>query len=246
MISIRLRRAGGIAALAAASVAVPAYAQPGGTAPPAGAAPAGGGQFKTFEEKLSYAMGVNIGRSLKKDGLNPDPRLFAKGLADAMGGGQTLLSDEEIGEVFTQVQAQMREKAMVEQKKVAGEFQAGFDPAKKQGQTQTTKSGLKFEVYEQGKGPKPKATDTVQVHYVGTIPGGKVFDSSVARGEPAEFPLNGVIPGWTEGLQLMPVGSKYKFFVPAALAYGERGAPPAIPANQDLIFEVQLLDIVQP
>ena len=247
MKSISLRRAGGVAAIAALSFAGFAYAQPGATAPPAGAAPAGSapaaGGFKTFEEKLSYAMGVNIGRSLKKDGLNPDPRLFARGLQDAMGEGKPLLTDEEIGAVFEEVQKQMQEKAMAAQKKAAGEFQAGFDASKKQGEAQSTKSGLKYEVYEMGKGPKPKATDVVSVHYIGTLPGGKVFDSSVARGEPAEFPLNAVIPGWTEGLQLMPVGSKFKFFIPAALAYGERGAPPAIPANQDLVFDVQLLGI---
>ena len=108
----------------------------------------------------------------------------------------------------------------------------------------TTDSGLQYEVITAGDGPRPKATDRVRVHYVGTLLDGTKFDSSIDRGEPAEFPLNGVIPGWTEGLQLMPVGSKYKFYIPSELAYGEQGTPGPIGPNATLTFEVELLEIV--
>lgn len=114
----------------------------------------------------------------------------------------------------------------------------------KREEVKTTESGLQYEVIEEGNGPKPTAEDKVRVHYHGTTIDGEVFDSSVDRGEPTEFPLNGVIKGWTEGIQLMPVGSKYKFYIPSELAYGEQGAQGAIEPNSALIFEVELLDIV--
>jgi FKBP-type peptidyl-prolyl cis-trans isomerase len=168
-----------------------------------------------------------------------------KGFRDSFKETSPLLSDEEIQDVFAQVQQQMQEKQQAAAKKLQTNWEETFAEAKKpQGGAKTTKSGLKYEVYAEGKGPKPKPTDTVVVHYIGELPDGKVFDSSVARGEPAVFPVGGVIKGWTEGLQLMSVGSKYKFYIPADLAYGKEGRPPRIPSNQDLVFEVELLDIM--
>lgn len=250
MIRASLSRTGALALLLVPTIA---WAQP--DAPPAaGQKPAasppaanGSGELKTFEDKLSYAVGLNAGRVMQQQGLNPDPELFMRGFKDSFKETDPLLSDEEIEAVFAQVQQQMQEKAQAATKKLQTNWDETFseknDP---QGEPKTTKSGLKYEVYAEGKGAKPKPTDTVVVHYVGELPDGKVFDSSVSRGEPAVFPVGGVIKGWTEGLQLMSVGSKYKFYVPADLAYGKEGRPPRIPANQDLVFEVELLDILPP
>jgi FKBP-type peptidyl-prolyl cis-trans isomerase len=228
-----------------------AWAQPG--APPAaGQKPAAsppaansGGELKTFEDKLSYAVGLNAGRVMQQQGLNPDPDLFLRGFKDSFKETDPLLSDDEIQEIFAQVQQQMQEKAQANAKKLQTSWEQTFsDKNKPAGGQKTTKSGLKYEVYAEGKGPKPKPSDVVLVHYVGELPDGKVFDSSVARGEPATFPVSAVIKGWTEGLQLMSVGSKYKFYIPSDLAYGKEGRPPRIQPNQDLVFEVELLDIV--
>ena len=222
--------------------APPAAGQKPAASPPAAN---GSGELKTFEEKLSYAVGLNAGRVMQQQGLNPDPELFMRGFKDSFKETDPLLNDDEIQQIFAQVQQQMQEKAQANAKKLQTSWDEAFSDKKKpEGGQKATKSGLKYEVFAQGKGAKPKPTDTVVVHYIGELPDGKVFDSSVARGEPAVFPVGGVIKGWTEGLQLMSVGSKYKFYIPSDLAYGKEGRPPRIPANQDLVFEVELLDIL--
>lgn len=214
--------------------------QPSADAPPA---PSGGEEFKSFEEKLSYVLGVNMARRMQQDGVDPDPQAFTRGFIDTFTKDQPLLTDEEMTEVLNQYRTQLREKAEAARKELTEGWDAAF-AKKPAGEPKTTDSGLKYEAVEQGKGKKPTASDIVMVHYVGKLKDGKVFDSSLARGEPAVFPLNGVIKGWTEGLQLMPVGSKYRFVIPAELAYGEEGFPPAIPPNSELTFEVELLDIL--
>ena len=265
MLSLYSRRAVAVAALLVPAVAFPQQgerpargnqpgqnrsAQPSQNAP-AGrnnqtppTAPAGGdANFKSFEEKLSYVLGVNTARRMKLDNVDPDPQAFSRGFVDALTKEEVLLSDEQMTEVLNQFRTQLQEKATTARQQLTKGWETAFskDPA---GDPKTTKSGLKYEVIEQGEGKKPSKEDVVVVHYVGKLKDGKVFDSSVARGEPAVFPLDQVIKGWTEGLQLMPVGSKYRFQIPAALGYGEKGFPPAIPANADLTFEVELLDVM--
>jgi FKBP-type peptidyl-prolyl cis-trans isomerase len=252
------RRAAAVALLLVPAVAAAQPAQnsanrnrqPAGSPPAPPAAPAenaqgGDGPFKSFEEKLSYVLGVNTARRMQQDGITPDPQAFSRGFADTFTKKEPLLTDEQMTAVLQQFGQQLRDKAASAQKELKDQWAASFsDKNKPKGGPKTTKSGLRYEVYAEGKGPKPKPTDTVVVHYVGTFPDGKKFDSSLDRGEPAVFPVNGVIPGWTEGLQLMSVGSKYKFYIPAALGYGAKGAGQAIPPNQDLVFEVELLDIL--
>jgi len=200
--------------------------------------------------KLSYAIGMDIGMSLKSLNTEMDRKSLMAAINDRLDGNKTKLSQEDAGKVkqaFFKKQAEKRaadQKAAGEKNKTAGEaFLA--ENGKKKGVT-TTKSGLQYEVIKQGDGAKPKATDKVTVNYKGTLIDGTEFDSSYKRGQPVTFPLNGVIKGWTEGVQLMGVGSKYKFVLPAALAYGARGAGPKIGPNSTLVFEVELLSIGEP
>jgi FKBP-type peptidyl-prolyl cis-trans isomerase FkpA len=202
--------------------------------------------LKDQTEKASYSIGMDIGSNLKKAGFEIKAELVAKGITDALSGSKPLISEEEAQKALEALQTEMRSKFEAKQKaegeknKAAGEkFLA--DNKAKQG-VKTTASGLQYEVITEGKGDKPKATDTVQVHYTGKLIDGTEFDSSLKGGEPVTFPLNRVIPGWTEGVQLMTVGSKYHFTIPSALAYGEN-APPAIGSNQVLCFDVELLKI---
>ena len=218
-----------------------------GKADPAGkAAPkatGGNSGLKTLEEQASYAIGLDIGRSILTDGADLNADLVAKGLLDAMKKGKPLMTEDECKEVMATYAKQMQAKAL-EKTKVAGAKAMAANKAK-EGVT-TTKSGLQYEVLKEGKGASPKATDVVRVHYHGTLTDGKVFDSSVERKEPAEFPVNRVIPGWTEALQLMKLGDKWKLVIPSDLAYGERGTPGGpIPPNAVLVFEVELLEIVK-
>jgi len=192
-------------------------------------------------DKISYALGLGIGQQLKSmniKGFNIDD--FSKSIADVMNGEPTLMTAREAQEMLNEYFA----TKAAEQSKEAIASGAAFleNNGKREGVT-TTKSGLQYEVITEGKGDKPAATNTVKVHYKGTTIAGKVFDSSYDRGTPAEFPLNRVIAGWTEGLQLMSVGSKYKFYIPYNLAYGERGAGQDIKPFETLIFEVELLEI---
>jgi FKBP-type peptidyl-prolyl cis-trans isomerase FklB len=197
--------------------------------------------LKTEIDTVSYSLGVNIGNNLKGQGFG-DINIAAmmKAMEDVMGEKTLSISEEEANNYIQTYFAAMMDKKAAEGRKAGEAFLA--ENAKKPGIT-TTASGLQYEVITMGEGPKPLATDKVTVHYHGTLTDGKVFDSSVERGEPATFPLNGVIAGWTEALQLMPVGSKFRIFLPSDLAYGDRGAGQLIGPHATLIFEVELLNI---
>ena len=202
------------------------------------------------KKKVSYAIGLDIGKNFKERAMDLDMEILIQGLRTAQASGQPLLSSEEIQKVMTQFQQDMMK---AEQEKRMGQAQgnkakeAAFlaENAKKPGIT-VTASGLQYKVLSTGTGPMPKATDTVKVHYRGTLLDGNEFDSSYKRNQPAVFPLNGVIKGWTEALQLMKVGSKWQVFLPSSLAYGEQGAGQVIGPNATLIFEVELLGIEKP
>jgi FKBP-type peptidyl-prolyl cis-trans isomerase FklB len=197
------------------------------------------------KQKTSYAVGVDIATSLKRQGVDLDAKALTAGIADGLA-GKPALTDEQQQAALMDLEKNLRAKAQ-ENQKVAAEknLKAGEDflaaNAKKDG-VKTTASGLQYKVIKTGTGATPKPTDTVKVHYHGTLIDGTVFDSSVQRGEPVTFPVRGVIPGWTEALQLMKVGDKWQLFIPAKLAYGERGVGPIGP-NSTLIFEVELLSI---
>ena len=207
-------------------------------------------EFKTVTEKASYAIGLNIGNSVTRDDLEVDARMLVRGLTDALSKKDPALSEEEMTAAMQAFQqeavAKMTEKRTQAAEENVKKGEAFLAANKQQAGVQTTDSGLQYKVLKEGAGPVPKPTDTVKTHYEGKLLDGTVFDSSLERGEPATFPVNGVIAGWTEALQKMKVGSKYQLFVPAKLAYGERGAGGAIGPNETLIFEVELLDIEKP
>jgi FKBP-type peptidyl-prolyl cis-trans isomerase FkpA len=202
---------------------------------------------------VSYAVGMNIAQNWKRQSVEFDVDQVAQGIKDVLGEKTPRLTDEQAGEAVSAYQKKLQDPA--HQKKMMEKQQAEGSKNKKEGEAflaenkkkegvKTTASGLQYQVIKEGTGKMPKATDTVKVHYLGTLINGKKFDSSYDRKEPIEFPLTGVIKGWTEGMQLMKVGSKYKFFIPSDLAYGENPPPGApIPPNSALIFEVELLDI---
>lgn len=199
--------------------------------------------IKTKVDSLSAAIGVSFSNSLTSQGISDvNIDVLTKTITAALKGEKTTFSSEEankfIGEYF---QKMMEEKGAAV--KIEGE--KFLEENKKKTGVTTTASGLQYSVIKMGDGPKPSATDKVKTHYHGTLTNGTVFDSSVDRGEPVEFPVNGVIKGWTEALQLMPVGSKWKLYIPYDLAYGERAAGPQIPAYSALVFEVELLEIVK-
>lgn len=203
--------------------------------------------LKTQKDKVSYAIGLDIGRNFKEQSIEIDPKLLTQGIQDALSGGKHLLTDEEIQAVMTTFRQEMQAKVAAQAKEIGEKnlkegnaFQA--ENKKKKGVV-TLPSGLQYKIITAGTGKKPKATDTVTTNYKGTLVDGTEFDSSYKRGEPASFPVQGVIPGWTEALQLMPVGSKWQLVVPPTLAYGPRGAGQAIGPNATLIFEVELLSI---
>ncbi len=197
--------------------------------------------------KVSYAIGMDVGKSLKGLGTDIDRAAFTEALNAQLDNADTRLTAEEAGkakQAFFQKRAAKQaeeRKASAAKNKAEGEKFLS-ENAKKDGVT-TTASGLQYEVLKMGDGAKPVATDKVKVHYRGTTLDGTEFDSSYKRGQPISFPLNGVIKGWTEGVQLMPVGSKFKFYIPSNLAYGENGAGATIAPNSTLIFEVELLGI---
>lgn len=203
--------------------------------------------LKTEKEKFSYALGMNIGTSMHRQGVEVDPTILARGMKDALAGRKTLLTEDEARAVVMGMQNQVRQKqaekakeAGAANKKQGDEFLASNKA--KEGVV-TLPSGLQYKILVAGTGAKPAATDSVVCNYRGTLIDRKEFDSSYKRGQPATFPVNGVIKGWTEALQLMPVGSKWQLFIPPDLAYGERGAGGDIGPDETLIFEVELLSI---
>jgi FKBP-type peptidyl-prolyl cis-trans isomerase len=203
--------------------------------------------LKTQKDKNSYALGMNIGSGLRKQPLDLDPAIVVRGLRDALSNGKTLLTEEEVRTVLTQLQTDVRKKQqeLAQQAGQANKQQgvAFLEANKSKEGVVVLPDGLQYKILQEGTGPKPAATDQVVCNYRGTLLDGTEFDSSYKRGQPATFPVSGVIKGWTEALQLMPVGSKWQLFLPAELAYGESGTGGPIGPNATLIFEVELLSI---
>jgi FKBP-type peptidyl-prolyl cis-trans isomerase FklB len=205
--------------------------------------------LKTPKDKASYAIGLNVGKSLHKDSVDVDPAILLRGLKDALAGGKTLLTDDEAKAAMVAIQADVRKKQEAKMA-IAGdankkEGDAFLTENKTKEGVVTLPSGLQYKILKEGSGPKPAATDSVVCNYKGALIDNTEFDSSYKRGQPATFPVGQVIKGWTEVLQLMPVGSKWQVFVPSELGYGPRGAGPGGPIgpNATLIFEIELLSI---
>jgi FKBP-type peptidyl-prolyl cis-trans isomerase FklB len=208
---------------------------------------ADGPELKSDKEKISYSIGMDIGGNLKRGAVEVDPDILAKGLKDSYGGGETLLTKDQARQAIEGFQKTLMAKKaeamqkLSEKNKAEGEkFLA--ENAKKEG-VKSLPSGLQYKEITPGQGKSPKATDSVTTHYKGTLIDGTEFDSSYKRGEPATFPVSGVIAGWTEALQLMKEGAKWQLFIPPNLAYGERGAGRDIGPNATLIFEVELISV---
>jgi FKBP-type peptidyl-prolyl cis-trans isomerase FklB len=206
-----------------------------------------GVELKTKKDKVSYAIGVNVGKGMRQQSVDIDPDIFAKGLKDAMTGAKLAMPDEEMHQVMTVFQKEMTEKQAVKMKALAEknqkEGEAFLAANKKKEGVKTLSSGLQYKVIKEGTGKTPKSADTVTTNYRGTLIDGTEFDSSYRRGQPAKFPVNGVISGWTEALLLMKVGSTWQLFIPSNLAYGERGAGNIIGPNATLIFDIELISI---
>lgn len=206
-------------------------------------------EFKTEVEKVSYCIGHQIGSELRGGKLEISVEVLAKALAEAYEGKPQRMTDEQMMETMTNFQKTRRTKMEAERKEASekgrAEGKAFLDENVKKEGVKTTASGLQYKVIDPGKGKTPKATDTVRVHYRGRLIDGTEFDSSYKRGEPAEFPVGGVIKGWTEALQLMKEGAKYELYIPSDLAYGENGAGRDIPPNATLIFEVELQKVLE-
>ena len=202
-------------------------------------------QLKDQKDKVSYSIGLQIGSNLSRQKVEVNPDVLAAGIKDAIT-GKPQLTQDQIKDVMTQFEKGMeqKQKELGEKNKTDG---AKFlEENKKKPGVKTTASGLEYKVIKEGTGPTPKPTDMVTVNYRGTLINGTEFDSSYKRGQPATFPVNGVINGWTEALQLMKKGSKFELFIPPNLAYGERAVGPDIGPNATLIFEVELLDVKPP
>jgi FKBP-type peptidyl-prolyl cis-trans isomerase FklB len=204
--------------------------------------------LKTQKDKASYAIGLNIGKSMHKDSVDIDPSILLRGLKDGLAGSKPLLTDDEARTAMVTLQTEMRkkqeEKMLVQGATNKKEGEAFLADNKTKEGVVTLPSGLQYKILKEGTGPKPVATDTVVCNYKGTLLDNTEFDSSYKRGQPATFPVSGVIKGWTEALQLMPVGSKWQLFIPSELAYGARGGPGGgIGPNATLIFEVELMSV---
>ncbi len=203
--------------------------------------------LQTEKDKVSYSIGVDIGNTLKRQSIDVNLDLVTRGLKDAMTGGKMLMTEEQIVETVTNFRKEMMAKQQEQAKRLGEknkkEGEAFLEENKKKEGVQTLPSGLQYKVIKPGTGKKPKSTDTVTTHYRGTLIDGTEFDSSYKRGAPVTFPVDGVIPGWTEALQLMQEGAKWQLFLPPNLAYGERGAGHDIGPNATLIFEVELISV---
>lgn len=199
-------------------------------------------QEMTDEQKIWYAIGVAEGQNFKNFGFEFSEELLLQGIKDAYAGTEKF-NQQELEGIFQLFQKKMEEKSMKEVEVEKEKGRAFLAENRKKAGVVETESGLQYEVIKMGTGAKPTAEDRVKVHYHGTTIDGKVFDSSVDRGEPITFPLNGVIKGWTEGVQLMPVGSTFMFYIPSDLAYGDRQMGPEIKGGATLIFKVELLEI---
>lgn len=230
-----------------AAPAAPTQSAPAQTAPLAQpAAPAPAKSLSGDKDKRSYALGLEMGGNIRQQKIDMDLDLMIQGLRDAYGGGQTLLTEDEKRETLAAFQRELMEKRgeemrqMAENNQKAG--QAFLDENKTKEGVVATASGLQYKVVQEGAGAKPGPEDMVTVHYAGKLLDGTEFDSSYKRGEPATFPVGGVIPGWTEALQLMSPGAKFQVWIPSALAYGPRGVGP-IPPNALLHFEIELVSV---
>jgi len=204
--------------------------------------------LKDTKEKFSYALGLSLGTNLHRQEVDVDPEILARGLKDALTSSNHLLTDQEAAEVLSKMGNEVRDKQMAKMKEMEDKNKAAgaafLAANKSKPGVVTLPSGLQYKIITEGTGPKPAATDKVVCNYRGTLIDGKEFDSSAKHGgQPATFPVNGVIKGWTEALQLMPVGSKWELYVPADLAYGDRAAGPDITPGSTLVFEVELLKI---
>ena len=230
---------------------------PAANAPAESKPAAAAGELATQEQKVSYILGMNIGSQFKANQVPLDQTSFLAGIKTSVDGSEPKLSKEQIQETMMAFQAEMQKKQEEAQKKQQAEMEAAASKNKQEGEkfladnkaragVVTTASGLQYEVLTEGKGAKPKATDTVTVHYRGTLVDGSEFDSSYSRNEPATFALNAVIPGWIEALQLMPEGSKWKIYLPSDLGYGAGGTGGKIGPNATLVFEVELLKVEAP
>lgn len=205
--------------------------------------------LKNQKDRLSYSIGMDIGMTLKSQSIDVDPAIVARGIKDSISGQNPLMTEQEMRETINTFQKEMmakqQEVAKQQGEKNKKEGEAFLVENKKKEGVKTLPSGLQYKVIKAGAGKKPKAADTVTTNYRGTLIDGTEFDSSYKRGKPATFPVNGVIPGWTEALQLMEEGAKWQLFVPSNLAYGERGAGGQIGPNATLIFEVELISVQQ-
>lgn len=202
-------------------------------------------KFESIEARVSYGVGRQLGDQLRNNPFKDfDVTAVQAGIADAIAGVASQVSEELLNEAFGIVSKKLQEQEQEAAKELAAEGETFLAENAKRDEVNVTESGLQYEVISSGEGEKPKAESTVRVHYHGSFISGDVFDSSVDRGQPAEFPVGGVIAGWTEALQLMTEGSKWRLYVPYNLAYGERGSQGAIPPYATLIFDVELLAIV--
>ena len=200
--------------------------------------------FDTIEQRVSYGVGRQLGDQLRNNPFKEfDITAVQAGIADALAETASQVSEEDLNEAFGIVSKKLQELEQAAAKEAAAEGEKFLAENAKRDEVTVTESGLQYEVITTGEGEKPSADSTVSVHYHGTFANGDVFDSSVERGQPAEFPVNGVIAGWTEALQLMTEGSKWKLTIPYGLAYGERGSQGAIPPYATLVFDVELLSI---
>jgi FKBP-type peptidyl-prolyl cis-trans isomerase FklB len=203
-------------------------------------------ELKTQKEKQSYAVGMSMGSNLKRNAIDIDYTVLIRGIKDALSGGNALMTEQEARETITALQKDLQAKQQVKMKILGEKNKKGGEAFlaanKKKDGVKTLPSGLQFKVITEGKGNSPKGSDMVTVNYRGTLIDGSVFDSSYKRNKPASFPVNGVIKGWAEALQLMKEGSKWQLVIPANLAYGESGRP-GIPPNAVLIFEVELIKV---